>query len=307
MGLNFCLDHIYGIIFIKAGDILLDVIHVKKSIDNKPVLIDCNFTVKRNSIFGIVGQNGAGKSTLMRVCCGVLQPDSGSVFFGTETIFDNVFAKRNIMFVPDELYYEYNQSIRDLLNFYSAFYKVDYGYFDELLRIFELEASTLINKLSKGKRKRAYIVIALAISPKVILFDETFDGLDPQAKYLFKEQIKKLVEAKDITVIMTSHSLRELSGFVDTVGFLRNGKIITYKDIETKDDPIYRVLVLNKNLGESIYSSLNVLRKSVASNYTIVDIHSPKGLIKEVLKEHIYAIDEVPFDEWIVYQMEDLS
>lgn len=286
---------------------MLDVLHVKKTIDGKEVLKDCTFKVEPNTVFGIVGINGVGKSTLMKICCGILNPDEGSVFIGTETIFDNISAKENIVFISDDPYYELGETVESIFNFYAAFYKIDKKYFLELLNIFDLHRKDRLVKLSKGKRKRVFIAIALAIAPKLLLLDETFDGLDPKAKKIFKQELIKLIQAKEMTVIMTSHSLRELSDIVDDIGYLRNGVLLTIGSENYSNDPIYRVMIKNNNISVD-FSNLKVLRTSKGTGYEIYDIHNEKEQIINALGEYngFYAIDVIPFEEWIVYQMEDI-
>lgn len=284
---------------------MLDVIHVKKSIDGKLVLKDVSFQAKTGSIFGLVGENGAGKSTLLRVIAGILTPDYGTILLGTETVFDNLYAKKNIFFVPDEPYYIFNQTIKQLISFYEAFYKIDHEYLGYLLNLFELNYKDVVQKLSKGKRKRVYIALGLAIHPKLLLLDETFDGLDPKAKKIFKEETQKLVKKYEMTIVLASHSLRELTSFSSTYGFLNDGELILIESKAVLEKPIYRVLVLNENDFDC--ENLHVLKKVVEDNYLILDIYANEEVIKQVFKDRAYNISLVPFDDWIVYQMEELA
>lgn len=287
---------------------MLDVLHVQKTMDNKVVLKDCTFKVTPNTVFGVVGINGVGKSTLMKICCGILKPDAGNVFIGTQTIFDNIFAKENIVFISDDPYYEFGATVESVLNFYNAFYKVDKKYFYYLLEKFNLQRKDKMLKLSKGKRKRAFIAIALAIAPKLLLLDETFDGLDPEAKRIFKTELVKLIEKKEMTVVMTSHSLRELSDIVDNIGYLSDGVLITIGSVEYRREPIYRVMIQDDACNLEIFKNLCVLKEHKGTGYTIFDIKGEKKAIEDALtsKKVFSAIDLLPFDEWIIYKMEAL-
>lgn len=283
---------------------MLDVIHVSKNIDGKEVLTDCTFSVLPGNIYGIVGINGVGKSTLMKICCGILKPDNGTVLLGTKTVYNNFVAKRDIIFIPDDPYYEINDTVNSLAMFYNAFYKVDFDYLKYLLDTLEVNLNDKLVKLSKGKRKRVYLAIALSIAPKIIILDETFDGLDPKAKKNFKKEAYKLLEKKEISLILTSHSLRELSDIATNIGYLKEGKLINLSDLEYKLNPLYRIILKN---DDDILNSLNILKKVLIDNVVVCDCLNTKEELTEILKNKEYSIDIVPFEDWICYQMEELS
>ncbi len=286
---------------------MLDVIHVAKKIEHKQILEDCNFRVKPNTIFGIVGINGVGKSTLLKLCCGVLKPDKGEIFVGTETVFDNISAKQNLLFIPDDPYLELASTVESVMDFYYAFYELDKKYFNYIIKRFELNPKERVIKLSKGKKKRLYLSIALSIAPKLLFLDETFDGVDPFAKNIFKEEIKELMKRKDMTVILTSHSVKELVDISDNIGYLTKGKMIMLGDELYYDDPIYRVLVVREKF--KAIPGLNILNKIVQENYYMIDVHNKKEDILQAFKDtdNLISTDLVPFNDWIIYQMEDLS
>lgn len=286
---------------------MLDVLHVSKSINNKLVINDCSFQTKSNSIMGIVGINGVGKTTLLRLCSGVLRPDEGTILLGTETIYDNIEAKKDIVFISDTPYFELDSTISSVINFYSAFYTIDMNYFNYLLDLFELNKKDKLYNLSKGTLKRFYLVLGLAISPRLLLLDETFDGVDPICKRLFKTELKKLVGVKDTSVVLTSHSLRELADICEQIGYLEKGKLITLNDKTYLKDPIYQVIVFKKEDVTYNLDNLYVLKKTETKNVLIIDCYNDIDKIKYVFKEAKYLeIKEVSFDNWIVYQMEVL-
>lgn len=287
---------------------MLDVLHVSKSINNKLVISDCTFQTKENAIMGIVGVNGVGKTTLLRLCSGILKPDNGTILLGTETIYQNVEAKKDIVFISDTPYYEPDSTITSVKAFYEAFYKIDENYFNYLLDIFKLDKRDRLFHLSKGKLKRFYLVLALAIAPKLLLLDETFDGVDPICKKLFKAELKKLVSKnKDTSVVLTSHSLRELSDIADQIGYLDNGVLITLNDKSYLKDPIYQVIVFKEPKENYNLDALYILKKTETPNILIIDCYNDLEKIHYVFKKSKFLeIKEVSFDNWIVYQMEVL-
>lgn len=286
---------------------MLDVLHVNKSLNGHLVIDDCSFTVKSNTVFGIVGINGVGKTTLLRLCSGILKPDSGTILLGTETVYENYLAKKDIVFISDYPFFEPSSTIKQVLNFYHSFYKIDHNYFMYLLDLFSLKINDSLMYLSKGKLKRVFLAIALAIGPKLLLLDETFDGLDPICKRIFKNELKKLVDRKNINVVLTSHSLRELSNICDAIGYLEDGKLITLNDKTVKEDPIYRVYVIKKPDINYDLSTLYILKKEETEDFINLDVYSSIQDIKYVFKENLFLeINTIPFEDWVVYQMEVL-
>ncbi len=286
---------------------MLDVLHVNKSLNGHLVIDDCSFTVKSNTVFGIVGINGVGKTTLLRLCSGILKPDSGTILLGTETVYENYLAKKDIVFISDYPFFEPSSTIKQVLNFYYSFYKIDHNYFMYLLDLFSLKINDSLMYLSKGKLKRVFLAIALAIGPKLLLLDETFDGLDPICKRIFKNELKKLVDRKNINVVLTSHSLRELSNICDAIGYLEDGKLITLNDKTVKEDPIYRVYVIKKPDINYDLSTLYILKKEETEDFINLDVYSSIQDIKYVFKENLFLeINTIPFEDWVVYQMEVL-
>lgn len=286
---------------------MLDLLHVNKTLNGKLIIDDCSFTVKPNTVFGIVGINGVGKTTLMRLCSGILKADSGTILLGTETIYGNIYAKKDIVFISDSPFFEPSSTIKSILNFYESFYKVDVNYFNYLIDLFELKNNDILFHLSKGKLKRAFLAIALAISPKLLLLDETFDGLDPACKKIFKDELRHLLLKKPITVILTSHSLRELSDISDEIGYLQDGKLITLNNKAIENDPIYRIYVLKDKDVTYDLSNLYVLKKEETNDFMRIDCYSKIEDIKYAFHNNKdLEIITVPFEDWVVYQMEVL-
>ena len=138
---------------------MLDLLHVNKTLNGKLIIDDCSFTVKPNTVFGIVGINGVGKTTLMRLCSGILKADSGTILLGTETIYGNIYAKKDIVFISDSPFFEPGSTIKSILNFYESFYKVDVNYFNYLIDISNSLTPTSVIRLDNFFNFDDYIVI----------------------------------------------------------------------------------------------------------------------------------------------------
>jgi ABC-2 type transport system ATP-binding protein len=204
---------------------MIEVINLGKRFDKKWVLNDLSLTINDGSIFGLVGINGAGKSTFLRLLSGVYKADGGSIDFDGKCVFDSTEVKKEIFFLPDDPFYSTNTKGNDLLELYRTMYTVDDVTFHKYMNLFNLNAKAPINNFSKGMRRQLFIALALSVKPKYLFLDEAFDGLDPLARLTFKRAIIELCEETNCTVIISSHSLRELEDICDSFGLLDHGHI----------------------------------------------------------------------------------
>lgn len=198
---------------------------------NKEVLKGVSVRIEDGSVFGLVGINGAGKSTLLRLIAGVLRADSGSVQIDGEEVFENERAKGQIFFLPDDPYYTSNVSAQGLADLYRATHDFDEVVFKEYLQKFALDPKKPIRNFSKGMKRQVFVALALAVKPKYLLLDEAFDGLDPLARLVLKKALIELVEEKGTSVVISSHSLRELEDICDSYGILDHGEITCSGDL----------------------------------------------------------------------------
>lgn len=167
--------------------------------------------IQDGSIYGMVGSNGAGKSTFLRLITGVYKPDNGNVFIDGKPVWENPEVKKHIAYVPDELYFLQGASINRMEKMYKSFYPTfSVEKCRKLTKLFELDPKKPLNTFSKGMRRQAATLLALAIQPDYIFFDETFDGLDPVMRNLVKKLICDDVIDRNATAVITSHSFVSL-------------------------------------------------------------------------------------------------
>ena len=223
---------------------MLKIEHVNKSFGRKEVLKDLNLEVKDSSIFGLVGVNGAGKSTLLRLISGVYEADGGTIRFNDLDTFANPSIRKEIAFVSDEQYFPIGSTIASVRQLYEAMYDFDKDAYEKYLKMFELEEKFSILNLSKGMKKRVSLLFALSIHPKLLLLDEAYDGLEPLARLRFKKVLADLLEDEQITVIISSHNLKELEDICDSYGILEDGKMLTYGDLVESREQINKYQVV---------------------------------------------------------------
>lgn len=205
-----------------------------KTFDGKNAVDNLNVTIKNGVIYGLVGTNGSGKSTFLRSVCGVYYADEGTVTVDGEEVYENIGAKSKVFFVSDDMYFLPNSSIDDMSKLYSGIYPTwDQKKYEKLTEKFPIDKKAKIKNFSKGMKRQAAIILALSCRPKYLLLDEAFDGLDPVIRVAVRKLIAEEVAESGMTVIISSHNLRELEDFCDTVGILHNGRLIMQQTMES--------------------------------------------------------------------------
>ena len=207
---------------------MIEIKGLGKSYGPKKVLEKVNLTVPDASVFGLVGINGAGKTTLLRMMADVLRPDEGTVEYDGENIAGNAKKRKELFFLPDDPYYAAGTTVEKLVALYKSYYAFDDELFARYEKLFSLERRTPIRNFSKGMKRQAFAALALACRPRYLLLDEAFDGLDPLARLELK---RGLIEQEECTVLISSHSLRELEDICSGFALLDGGTIADAGDI----------------------------------------------------------------------------
>ena len=230
---------------------MIEVSNLCKSYGKNAVLINANMNVGDGDIFGLVGINGAGKSTLLRLLSGVLRADEGKILIDGEEVYENEKIKQKIFFLPDDPYYTVNLTGNQQAAFYQNFYDFDNETFRFFTEKFSLNANKPIRNFSKGMKRQIFISLALACRPKYLFLDEAFDGLDPLARLEFKRGLIDLQE-KGSTVMIASHSLRELEDICDSFALLDGRSVKAYGRIDGELSKLSKYqLVFEKSVERS--------------------------------------------------------
>ena len=241
---------------------MIEIKNLRKSFDGTvDVLKDLTSSIPDNVIYGLVGANGSGKSTLLRCINSIYKADAGEILIDGESSYDNEDIKKEMVFVPDDLFFYPGYSLYDTAKFYQSMYeKFDIEFVFDTARKLKLDIEKSVNTLSKGMRRQCAIICALATNAKYIFFDETFDGIDPVVRQYFKKLIARQMTKQDTTIIMTSHNLRELEDICDNLGLINDKKIIFESDIDTlKTDMLKVQISLKGEMDEDTFKDLDVL------------------------------------------------
>lgn len=192
-----------------------------------------SFEIPTGTVYGLVGINGAGKSTLLRTMSGIYKPNGGNVTYDGQVVFNNPSVKGKIVFVPDDLYLPPNQSINDMARRFELLYSrpMNREKLKSLAENLGLDLNQRFSSFSKGMRRQASTILALALDSEYIFFDETFDGLDPFKRGYIKRLLIDEVKSRGTTVIISSHSLKELEDVCDSLAILDKGGLVMQSDI----------------------------------------------------------------------------
>ncbi|HPX70211.1 MAG TPA: ABC transporter ATP-binding protein [Bacillota bacterium] len=205
---------------------MIQVSSLVKKFGSFTALNGLDLCVETGSIYGLVGVNGSGKTTLIKQLTGVLRPDSGEIKFDGEEVYDNISVKKRTAYIPDELYFLGNYNLKSMGEFYRGLYENwNAERFNTMAADFGLSKTDRICRFSKGMQKQAAFILAMSTMPDYLILDEPIDGLDPIMRKKLWGYILGDVAEKQLTVLVSSHNLRELEGICDSIGILSNGRI----------------------------------------------------------------------------------
>lgn len=219
------------------GGYKMNVIEIKnltKNYGKARGITDVSFNVEQGEIFGFIGPNGAGKSTTIRTLLSLIYPTSGSAtIFGKDCIEFGPEIKKEIGYLPSEVFYYDNMKVIELLKYSASFYKKDCSKrITELAEIMDLDLNKKIDDLSYGNKKKVGIVQGLLHEPKLIILDEPTSGLDPLMQQKFFDLLEQ-ENKKGATILLSSHILSEVQRLCNRVAIIKEGKIIKVEKIST--------------------------------------------------------------------------
>ncbi len=231
----------------------IEIINLRKEFGSFVAVDDLNLKVKRNSFTGFLGPNGAGKSTTLKILTNLIHATSGAAYLnGIDVVSDPRGALENVgTVVETPEFYPYLtprqtfKYIGEIIGMKPESIKTQTDYILEKVKMTEWEDKKL-GTFSKGMRQRIALGQALLNEPKVIILDEPTSGLDPRGMAEMREILKNLRSyTHDLTVLMSSHMLHEVSDLCDRVAMVNHGKLLVHDDIDiVKTYADYRAIVV---------------------------------------------------------------
>ena len=211
---------------------MLRIENLTKKYGDKTAVDGLTLHIRPGEIYGFIGHNGAGKTTTIKSVCGILQFDSGDIFVnGVSLIKDPLTCKKEIAYIPDNPdLYEFMTGIK-YLNFIADIYGVPSEERNEKIAkygdMFSITADLAqpISAYSHGMKQKLAIISALIHSPKLLIMDEPFVGLDPKASFLLKEEMRKICENGG-AIFFSTHVLDVAEKICSDLAIIKDGRLI---------------------------------------------------------------------------------
>ncbi|MDF2868644.1 MAG: putative transporter, ATPase component [Anaerocolumna sp.] len=267
-------------------EIILATRNLTKKYNNISAVSGINLEVKQGQIYGLVGKNGAGKTTLLRMITGQSYATEGEmVLFGANTEADLCKGRKRIgAIIETPSFYSY-MSGKDNLEYY----RIQRGIPGKQCVVEALEEVGLTEAANKkyksyslGMKQRLGLALALMNRPELLLLDEPINGLDPFGIVEIRKLLFKLNQEKNITILISSHILSELSNLVNYYGFIDKGKLI--KQLSAED--------LSKECNKYIELKVDNVERMTALLETKLNCHSYKLTPEYAI--HIYEYLDQP-------------
>ncbi|MTH54645.1 ATP-binding cassette domain-containing protein [Bacillus mangrovi] len=210
----------------------IEIVHVSKSFGKHRVLHDVSLSLKKGEIFGLLGPNGSGKTTLLSLLTGSIRSEAGDMRILNEAVSGtSILYKLNVGIVPDSDELVDDLTAMEFLEFTASLRKIPKFHYmyriKEWLQLFDIWKSRnqLLKSYSHGMRKKVQLISALLHRPKIFIFDEPTNGLDPDMIILVKEILAQLKE-KGTTILVTTHHLGFAETLCDRIAFINKGSIL---------------------------------------------------------------------------------
>lgn len=289
---------------------MIQVNNVVKNFDGFRALDGVNMKVEKGSIYGLVGPNGAGKSTLIRHLTGVYRPDQGEILIEGKPIYENREIKARISYIPDDLFYFLQADTMVMMKYYRGIYpNFDEKMFFRMQDFFpSIDVKRNIRRLSKGMQKQVAFWLAICCRPELIILDEPVDGLDPVMRRQIWSILMSEVAEHKMTVLVSSHNLRELEDVCDHVGIMNKGSIMIERSLMELQGNISKVQIACQTGMPKMPKEFEVLHMSNSGRvYTMIVKGNPKEVARAVSAEedNLAIVDILPLtlEEIFIYEM----
>ena len=287
---------------------MIEVNNVTKRFGDFVALDGLNMHVERGAIYGLVGPNGAGKSTIIRHLSGVYKQDEGTVTIDGQPVYENEKLKQRFTVIPDEIFYFTQANTMDMMKFYKSMYpKFDEALFKKIIACFpEINPRKMVRSLSKGMQKQVAFMLSIASRPELMILDEPVDGLDPVMRRQIWSLIMSDVAEHGLTVLVSSHNLRELEDVCDHVGIMNHGKILIERSLDELQTSITKIQLAFEGDMPSLPPEVQVLKKIKTGRvHTLIVKGEPRVAKQTISALNPLLMDVLPLtlEEIFIYEL----
>ncbi|KGX86339.1 ABC transporter ATP-binding protein [Pontibacillus litoralis] len=285
---------------------MIRVNNIDKQFEKEQILRDVTFHVHKGSIYGLLGSNGAGKTTLMRMIAGILKQSNGTIRVEDQNVFENKDIKGRMIFLPDNPYFFAQYSTRQMANFYRDMYpNWDEERYQKLKQVFDLDENKKLSRFSKGMQRQASFWISLSAMPDVFVLDEPFDGLDAVMRKKIKHLIIQDVAEREMTVLISSHNLREVEDLCDHIGILHKGEVLMEKELDDLKADVHKVQVAFTD-EQPLPAELDIVYQEKRGSVHLLIVRGKEADISAIMKQHnpvVYDRLALTLEEIFIYEM----
>ncbi|KUO77951.1 MAG: ABC transporter [Desulfosporosinus sp. BRH_c37] len=287
---------------------MIEVQNLTKSFGKNKVLTDLNISVGKASVYGLLGPNGAGKTTLIKHLTGLYRQDHGTVTIDNKPVYENPEVKAQMIYIPDDLYFFSQYSIDETAKFYSQIYpEWDWHRYEQLKQVFPIDSKRRVVKLSKGMQKQVAFWLGICAMPRVMVLDEPVDGLDPVMRKKVWNLVLQDVAERQLSVLVSSHNLRELEDVCDHVGILYNGRIVVERELDDLKSDIHKFqLAFSNEIPEGFLEDEQVLHKTRMGSILLLIARGDRDeLLQKVKLVNPVILDVLPLtlEEIFIYEL----
>ena len=288
---------------------MIELNNIQLSFDDNKILDGVTMTIPDGRAFGLLGSNGAGKSTILRLLSGIYRVQGGTLKIDGEDVYDNVKIKEQICFINDETIQFTGYTLKQLKNYYKRFYRTfSEEKFEKLHSVLNLPMNKKLSAFSKGMKRQAIVICAIACCTKYIFLDEAFDGLDPTMRIIVKNMMIDAMIDNGATVILSSHNLKEIQEFCDTAALLHNGKIVFCRELDSIMGNIRKVQTsFAAAPNKEDFPEIEILHIENTGSVTSIIAKGSEEEIRAAIEKHNPKfLDIIPLtlDEIFIYEME---
>ena len=288
---------------------MLEAKHVVKTFDGFRALDGLTMTVPTGAVYGLVGPNGAGKSTIIRHLAGIYRQDSGEVLLDGQPVYEDPAVKRRMTVIGDDWYYFPQANIREMAHFFAGLYPAfSWERYEKLKQVFPLDEKMMLRRMSKGMQKQAAFWLTVCCMPEYLILDEPVDGLDPVMRRQVWSLLLGDVEERGLTVLVSSHNLRELEDVCDHVGIMNKGKVLLERSLSDLQDNTVKLQVAYETAEEPrLPAELQILHRSVLGRVYTYILRGNREEICRRMREltHPILLEAIPLtlEEIFIYEM----
>ncbi len=291
---------------------MIQMTQVNKIFEKQEAVKDVSLTINKGSIYGLIGSNGAGKTTIIKMLAGIYRQDSGEVLLDGNAIYENQTLKAKIFYIPDQPYFFPQYTVKQMARFYRSIYPSwNESRFTKLAQVFDFSMNKKLQTFSKGIQRQAAFWLALSTMPDILILDEPMDGLDPVARKKVKNLLIQDVADREMTILISSHNLREIEDICDHIGILHQGTLLLEKDLDDLKSDIHKIQVAYKGEPpQQLEKSLSVIHCERRGSVMLCIIRGKEEEIEEEISKTepvIFDLLPLTLEEIFIYEMGDIG